>query len=264
MPQGTAMPDVFGRGESLADGDAAAALDSIEQACEASGDLVRTVLRAEILCAHFPDRVEEGFDLAYRYGPHAFEAVVAHPLYDDYAKRRRNGGKANTGWRWSRQKTPATEADILDAERQLGHALPQSYRDFLAASGKTQLQIRLPEHSSDLTFYAASALKQQRDNLFKYITRFEAPEKADAYFREQYGVSLRDLVPIAEPKDISSCLVIHLGEGERHGWCFLWNHDGAFELEAPQSDFTSAIESFTRGIEQRDKMTLSFFQIDLE
>ena len=245
----------------FADGNAAAALSAIEQACEASDDTGRTALRAEILCAHFPDRVEEGFDLAYRYGPNAFDAVIAHPLYDDYAKRRRGGGKASKGWRWSQQKKPGSEGDILDAERHLGHALPQGYREFLTASSKTKLQIRLPEHSSELTFHAPSALKEQSNNLFDYITRFDDPDKAGAYFAEQYGVSLRDLVPVAEPKDISSCLVVHLGEGERYGWCFIWDHDDPFELESPQPDFAAAIASITRGIEQRDENTLRFFGI---
>lgn len=248
----------------LANGDPVAALEAIEQACHVSGNTVRTVLRAEILCDHFPDRVEEGFDLAYRYGPRAFEAVIAHPLYGDYATRRRNSGKTNKGWRWSRQTEPASEADILHAERALGRALPQSYREFLATSGKIALQIRLPDQSSDLNFSAPSSLKEQRDNLFAYITRFDDPSEAEAYFRNQYDVSLRDLVPIAEPKDISACLVIHLGEGDRYGWCFLWDHDGAFELEAPQPDFTAAIAAIKRDVEQRDKTMLRIFGIYLD
>ena len=47
----------------------------------------------------------------------------------------------------------------------------------------------------------------------------------EAYFRAQYGVSLRHLVPIAEPTNLSCSIVLHLGKGERFGWCFLWDHE---------------------------------------
>jgi hypothetical protein len=248
----------------LANDDPASALDAIEQACEISEDLSKNVLRAEILCEFYPDRLEEAFDMAYRYGPYAFDNVTAHPLYADYEERRKKTKKTDKGWRWSKQKKPAGETEILDAERDLGRALPKDYRDFLAKRGKNELQLRFAEETTDLRFYAPSALKEQRDNLFNFITRAEGADEAEAYFRDEYGISLRDLVPVAEPANVSSCLVVHVGPGERHGSCFLWDHDGAWELEDPQPNFDAAIASITRGIEQRDKNMLRFLGIFLD
>jgi hypothetical protein len=248
----------------LANDDPAAALETIEQASEVCGDLSKTVLRAEIICEFYPDRLEEAFDMAYRNGSSAFDNVTMHPLYAVYEDQRKKTKKTDKGWRWSKQKKPASEADILNAERDLGHTLPKDYRNFLAQRGKNDLQLRFADETTDLRFYAPAALKEQRDNLFNFITRVEGTDEAEDYFRDEYGVSLRDLVPVAEPANVSSCLVIHLGPGERHGWCFLWDHDGAWELEDPQPSFEAAIASLTRGIEQRDENTLRFLGVFLD
>lgn len=248
----------------LAQADPASALEMIEQAREVTGDTFRTALKADILCEYYPERRDEAFDLAYRYGPYGFEDVTLHPLYDVYARNREAMTDADPGWRWSKKKTPAAEADILAAERALQCALPQIYRDFLAVTGKTKLQLRLPDRSSELSIFAPSALKAQRDNLFGFLSQTETPEAVERYFRERYRVAARDLVPVAEPTDISSCIVMHLGAGDRFGWCYRWDHDDPFELEAPQPDFAAAIEAITRGIAQRDRDTLRFFGIFLE
>jgi hypothetical protein len=58
--------------------------------------------------------------------------------------------------------------------------------------------------------------------------------------------------------------VIHLEQGERFGWCFRWNHDGAWELEQPTPSFNAALEVLTDGIEQRDPEILSFLGVYLD
>ena len=102
----------------------------------------------------------------------------------------------------------------------------------------------------------------QREALVKFITRTDKPSTAEAFFRAQYGVSLRHLVPIAEPTNLSCNIVIHLGKGERFGWCFRWDHDGAWELEGPQPSFDAALAALTTGIERRDASVLRFLGID--
>ena len=162
-------------------------------------------------------------------------------------------------------KKPASKQDVDEAERQLGAKLPGDYREFLTTYGETELLVRLPDDSGELRFYKPLELATQRDNLFKFITRTEKNhEKVSAYFREEYGVSLRDLVPVAEPAQASRCVVIHLEKGERFGWCFQWDHDGAWELEHPSPNFDAALKALTDGIEQRDTAMLSFLGIDLD
>ena len=162
-------------------------------------------------------------------------------------------------------KKPASEQDVDEAERQLGAKLPGDYRKFLTTHGETELLIRLPEHSSELRFYKPAELAMQRDNLFKFITlREKNHEKVAAYFRKEYGVSLRDLVPVAEPAQESRCVVIHLEKGDRFGWCFHWDHDGAWELEQPSPNFDAALKALTDGIAQRDTAMLSFLGVFLD
>jgi hypothetical protein len=246
----------------LAGGDAGAALDAIEQAYEVMASQDRGALRAWILCEHFPERRDEAFDAAYRYAEFGgFEAITALPAYADYVQRRRKKTKADKGWRWSTHKKPASERDLRELERELGIALPRDYRDFLAKRGRTDLQIRLREESSDLRFYGASELVRQRDDLIDFITRGSGSGEAEAYFGEQYGVSLRDLVPIAEPTHFSRCILIHLAQGERFGWCYRWDHDGAWELEDGQPSFQQALAALTAAIERREEMTLSFLGV---
>jgi hypothetical protein len=77
-------------------------------------------------------------------------------------------------------------------------------------------------------------------------------------------VAARDLLPIAEPAQYSRCVVINLGEGERFGWCFHWDHDGAWELEQATPDFDSALKALTQGIERLDTAILEFLGIYLD
>jgi hypothetical protein len=123
----------------------------------------------------------------------------------------------------------------------------------------------LPDKSGELCFYKPAELATQRDNVFKFITMTEKdPEKACAYFRKECGISLRDLVPLAEPTQESRCLVIHLENGERFGWCFHWDHDGAWELEHPTPSFDAALKALTDGIKTRDRAILSFLGVSLD
>jgi hypothetical protein len=249
----------------LAAGDAAAALAAIEQACDLAASTTRGGLRGSILCEFYPDRREEAFDDAFRYGEFGgYDAIMAHPDYADYVARRKNRKKrkSDKGWRWGEQKKPASEADLRQAEAQLGTALPPDYRAFLAKTGRSELMIRLAEESADLRFHGAGELMQQRGYLIDFITRTQrSSAEAESYFGQQYGVSLRDLVPIAEPSNLSRCILIHLGAGERFGWCYRWDHDGAWELEAAQPSFEAALRALTAGIERRDENALSFFEI---
>ena len=154
---------------------------------------------------------------------------------------------------------------MRQAESELDAKLPKDYRKFLATFGETELLVRLPEHSGELYFYRPSELATQRNNLFNFISLTEKdPEKVDAYFREEYGVAARDLVPVAEPTQHSRCVLIHLGTGDRHGWCFHWDHDGAWELEQATPNFGAALKALTQGIEQRDTAIFRFLGIYID
>jgi hypothetical protein len=216
------------------------------------------------LCDHFPERQEEAFDAAFKYAEFGgYEDITALPTYADYlaaGKRRKKSGK---GWRWSGKK-PASEAELLGLEAQFG-ALPKDYRKFLATTGASELWVQLSDHSGEFCFYPPSELATQRDNLVNFIMRFEKDEnKVADYFRQEYGVSLRHLVPVAQPAQYSRCLLIHLGEGERFGWCFHWDHDDAWELEQPTSSFDAALKALTGGIEKRNTEMLGFLGVYLD
>ncbi len=242
-----------------------AALEAIEQACTVAPSQDRGVQRATILCLHFPERQEEAFDAAYSWHMHGgYEDIMALPAYADYVARRKKKPNSDKGWRWKAKK-PANESEIGQAEQELGIALPKDYREFLSTYGKTELWVRLPEHSGELCFYRPSELSTQRKNLFDFISITEKdPAKVSAYFRKEYGVSVRDLVPVAEPAQESRCLVIHLEPGERFGWCFHWDHDGAWELEQASPNFDAALKALTDGIERRDSTILSFLGVYID
>jgi SMI1-KNR4 cell-wall len=240
----------------------AAALEAIEEAYKIAPSQDRGAQRATLLCDHYPDRREEAFDAAFRWSTDGgYEAITALPAYAEYVERRKNKAKSDKGWRW-KVKKPASKQDVAEAERQLGAKLPGDYRAFLTTYGETELLVRLPDDSGELRFYKPSELATQRDNLFTFITRTDKNhEKVSAYFREDYGVSVRDLVPVAEPAQASRCVVIHLEKGDRFGWCFHWDHDGAWELEHPSPNFDTALKALTDGIERRDTAMLSFLGV---
>ncbi|MGE9009247.1 SMI1/KNR4 family protein [Leptospira interrogans] len=242
-----------------------AALEAIEEACRVDASQDRGAQLATILVEHFPERQDEAFDDAYKYHEFGgYEDILALPAYADYVARRKRKPKSDKGWRWHTRK-PASESDVLQAEQALGATLPKDYRKFLTTYGATELQVRLPEQSAELCFYRPTELATQRSNVFNYITRFEKdPEKVDAYFREHYGVAARSLLPVAAPSQHSRCLVINLGQGERFGWCFEWDHDGSWELTQAAPSLDAALKALTSGIEKRDAAMLGFLGIYLD
>ncbi|MCP3374806.1 SMI1/KNR4 family protein [Bradyrhizobium cajani] len=238
-----------------------AALKTIEHLCRIAPNHERILKRAEILCGYFSERREEAFDDAYQWSRFGgYEDIMAFPGYAEYEAQRRTGTSAK-GWRW-KVGTPASEADVSAAEQALGVRLPDDYRNFLLTRGETELLVRLPESSSELRFYAPGDLATQQRNVMDFIAHSEDEiEEACAYFRKQYGVSLRHLVPVAEPTLLSRCLLLHVEPGERYGQCFQWDHDGAWELEQPQPGFDVALQALTDGIERRDAAQLAFFDL---
>jgi len=245
----------------LAAGDLDAALKTIEHLCKNAPNHERFLKRAELLCGYFPERREEAFDDAYQWSRFGgYDDIMAFPGYAEYEARRKAGTSAK-GWRW-KPGTPASEAAVSAAEQVLGARLPDDYRNFLLTRGETELLVRLPKSSAELRFYAPDELTTQLRNVLDFIAHSDDEvEQACAYFRKQYGVSLRHLVPVAEPSQLSRCLLLHIEPGKRYGHCFQWDHDGAWELEQPQPSFDVALKALTDGIEQRDATALAFFDL---
>jgi len=248
----------------LAREDTLAGLATARRACDISSNQYRGGRVAWILCEHFPEHREEAFDQAYRYGEFGgYNAVMAHPAYADYLRRRKQRSKFDKAWRWSTQMAPASETELRQLELALGVALPPDYRDFLAARGRTELLVRLIDDSRELRFFAPSMLIEQRENFVNYVSRI-AGDPTGKRFHAEHGVWLRDLVPVAEPTDVSSRLLVNLGKGDKFGWCYLWSHENVGALETAQPSFNQAIVALTQGIERRDRATLTFLDIYCE
>jgi len=247
----------------LAAGNPAAALEAIEQAQEAERDSERTLLRANILCDHFPEREEDAFDDIYRYVDYSdYSSITSRPAYAVYAARREADDAARkASWRWSAGDVPADEAVIADAECSLGGRLPDDYRTFLKERGKSTLYVRTPEEDAKLDFFRPEQLAKQRDYLLDFITMTEDLEEAAAAFRDEYGVSLQHLIPVAEPRNASNALLLHIGPGDNYGRAYVWNHDGAFELVYAQPSFGQMMRELLDGIEKLDETALDLFNI---
>ncbi|WP_375158204.1 SMI1/KNR4 family protein [Bradyrhizobium sp. RDT46] len=242
-------------------GNPEASLKTIEYLCKTAPNHDRILKRAELLCGYFPERREEAFDDAYQWSRFGgYEDIMAFPGYAEYEFRRKAGTSAK-GWRW-KPGAPASEADVSAAEQALGVRLPDDYRNFLLTRGETELLVRLPESSSELRFYAPGELATQLRNVLDFIAHSDdGLEEACAYFRKEYGVSLKHLVPVAEPSQLSRCLLLHVEPGAGYAQCFQWDHDGAWELEQKQPSFDVALKRLTDGIEQRDATQLAFFDL---
>ncbi|WP_028133676.1 SMI1/KNR4 family protein [Bradyrhizobium japonicum] len=242
-------------------GNPEASLKTIEYLCKTAPNHDRILKRAELLCGYFPERREEAFDDAYQWSRFGgYEDIMGFPGYAEYESRRKAGTSAK-GWRW-KPGAPASEADVSAAEQALGVRLPDDYRNFLLTRGETELLVRLPESSSELRFYAPGELATQLRNVLDFIAHSDDElEEACAYFRKEYGVSLKHLVPVAEPSQLSRCLLLHVEPGAGYAQCFQWDHDGAWELEQKQPSFDVALKRLTDGIEQRDATQLAFFDL---
>jgi hypothetical protein len=250
----------------FAAGNAKAALDAAQHAQEVAGDAHRAHRIAWLICHHFPAREEEAFEQAWRHAEHGgYESITALPGYAAYVERRKRRARREPGWRWGGRNEAASETTLREVERKLATALPTDYRDFLKTPSRTELLIRTGEDSAKLRFYTAKKLIDQRDNLLDFITRSEkSAAAAEAHFRDRYGVSLRHLVPIAEPVNLSCAILIHLGKGERFGWCFRWDHNDARVLQGAQPSFEKVLAALTSGIERRDPTVLRFLGIHTE
>ncbi|MBR1089001.1 SMI1/KNR4 family protein [Bradyrhizobium manausense] len=242
-------------------GDSDGALATIEHLCRTAPNHERILQRAELILACFPERREEAFDDAYQWSQFGgYDDIMASDGYAEYEAKRKAGTSAK-GWRW-KPGIPASESAVRAAEQALGTRLPDAYRNFLLTRGETELLVRLPESSSELRFYGPDKLATQQRNLLDFIASSEDElEDACAYFRKTYGVSLKHLIPVAEPSQLSRCLLIHVEPGERYGWCFEWDHDGSWELEQKQPGFDVALKALTDGIESRNETQLRFFEL---
>jgi hypothetical protein len=231
------------------------AIPAFERAYKVAANPFRGGLLAELLCEHCPKRREEAFDQAYRYAQFGgYDRIVAMSGYAAYAERRKKA-KGGKGWRWATKRLPTSAAELAAAAQQLGAGLPKDYLKFLRA-GRTELLVRIDDASADLRFFRAAELARARDNHIAFLTR--TGEDAEGYLRREYGVSLRALVPIAEVVNESRNILIHLGAGDRCGWCYQWDHDDSFVLEAPQPSFDDALAALTAGIEARNSEVLGF------
>jgi hypothetical protein len=249
----------------LAAGDPAAALAAVDQACTVSGNPARVGLRAWLLCTHFPAWQDEAFDAARRHATTPqYDRIRALPAYAAYLERTRThpGG---SGWRWRGWGTRADAAMLDAAEQALGTALPDEYRRFLATARRDALLVCVEDGTATLRFHAPARLATQRANFLAFVTLPGAPsEDATAFFMTQYGISLRDLVPIAAPEDLSRAVLIHLGAGDKHGWCYRWDHEGAWELEDAAPGFDAALAALTGAIARREREPLGFLGIVID
>ncbi len=140
-------------------------------------------------------------------------------------------------------------------------AFPADYRRLLAERGRTTRHVSIGDERSELEFFASGDLATRRANFQSYLLRGTALEAASKYYAETYEVEFKNLVPVARPTSQSSLILLHLGEGSRYGWCFLWHHDDAYELESPFSSFDAALSGIPAACEQEDSVVLSFFGI---
>ncbi|MDT2024142.1 SMI1/KNR4 family protein [Methylocella sp. CPCC 101449] len=248
---------------TLMAGDAMAALTAIEQALEAEIDTDRTVLRANILCDHFPEREEDAFDDIYRYIHFGhYTSITSRPSFASYAARRAADTAAKrASWRWSLSNTPANAAAISEAEHAFAGRFPDDYRAFLKTRGKSVLFVRAPHEDASLHFHAPEQLAQHHADVVNFLTMTESVEEAADAFREEYGVSLAHLIPIAEPNNASNALLLHIEPGDNYGHVYVWNHDGAFELVYEQNGFDEMMRALLDGIEEQDAGALDLFNI---
>ncbi|TWS99887.1 SMI1/KNR4 family protein [Reyranella sp. CPCC 100927] len=246
--------------------DASAALGAIDAALDAYRDEDRLILQAWILSTHFPEREEDAYDSIYRYADRGgYESITARASWAAYAARRAADTAAGRAtWRWSGGHQPADAAAIAAAEAALDVRFPDAYRAFLQERGRCDLFVRLPDEDTRLRFAGPDQLSQMREDFIHFVTLTDSEANAAASFRESSGVALRHLVPIAEPYDASNLVLLHTEPGDRYGRCFVWNHDGAWELVHEQPDFPAMLAMVLDGIERQEAAALDLFNVPVD
>jgi len=83
----------------------------------------------------------------------------------------------------------------------LAYTIGPQHLDRCAEIGMAELLVRLVDDSRELRFFAPSVLIERRENFFNYVVTCDPTGER---FHAEYGVCLRDLVPVAEPADVSN------------------------------------------------------------
>lgn len=242
--------------------DPKAALDAIITAKEADWSRYRLRVHATIICNYFPEQESDAYDLIYRRaGLKSLAGLTARPSYQAYARYRAADTAARRAtWRWSSVTAPADEASIAEAERKMGFRYPEDYRQFLTERGESTLFVRMPDEDTVLKFAGPAQQIDMRADFLRFVNRMGDTDAAEA-FREDHGVSVDHLIPIAEPAGASNLLLLHTEPGERYGRCYVWNHDGLYELVYEQPSFAVMKDRLLRGIMTKDEKALDLFNI---
>jgi hypothetical protein len=231
------------------------ALASIERACKMSLDSYRAGRKAFIQCTHFPELREDAFDHAYRYAKFGgFEKVTALPAYEEYLRGRQASAYKS---RWGASRAAAKEQAVCAAEAEFQIRLPQEYRTFLLTRAHGDLILRTPDSTGTLHFIKAENLCSARAQFAKHLGP-RSGEDGTEHVRSQYGLDLERLVPIAHVHGASNYLVLHIGAGERFGFCYRWYHDDLWEFVHAGDNFDAALESIIENFKTGDAKILDF------
>lgn len=242
-----------------------AALEAISIALEADPDKARLIFWASIICGCFPEREEDAYDSIHSWAHRSgFEEITSRPSYAAYAARRAADAAAGRGtWRWGWGR-PQSEAEIAAAEGALGVTFPDGYRRFLRERGQCDLFVRLPKDDARLRFAAADQLWRSREDFINFVALADSEANVARYFRDDHGVDLRHLIPIAAPSGASNLLLLHTEPGDSYGSCYVWNHDDAWDLVNEQPSFEAMIAMLLAGIERPEAVALDLFNISVE
>jgi hypothetical protein len=242
-----------------------AALEAITTAREADPNETRLNLWALIICECFPEREEDAYDSIHPWAHQGgYEEITSRPSYAAYAARRAKDAAAGRGtWRWGWGR-PQSEAEIAAAEGALGVTFPDGYRRFLRERGQCDLFVRLPKDDARLGFAAADQLWRSREDFIDFVALADSEANVAQYFRDEHGVGLRHLIPIAVPSGASNLLLLHTEPGDSYGSCYVWNHDDAWDLVNEQPSFEAMIAMLLAGIERPEAVALDLFNISVE
>lgn len=242
--------------------DPKAGLDAIVISRQTYPSSYRQWLQAVIICNDFPELETDAYDDIYRRShDDYFSEITSRESFKTYAVYRRADEQAGRPtWRWSSATTPAVEAEIEAVERTLGIEYPEDYRAFLKEKGECSLFVRMPDEDARLKFASPAQQLKMREDFRGFVGDGEETDLDEALSGE-HDVLLRHLIPIAEPGNASNLLLMNVGPGEHYGYCYVWNHDGAWELVCAQPSFTAMKDKLLRGIVSRDAEALDLFNI---